>query len=564
MADDIILRDGNPDPITEYTYPSRMHWIDSEGYNRAGGYYEVSGQMYYNEDAYFKRVILDGTDTDIDHQNRATLFEFNNGIKLVCDYYVAESGSSMAVTYYNIFGTTHLLGPDGAELSEPIELVQELGSFNLGTSTISTDWHGLSSINMYYTPTYLDFWDGDDDATYAYVYGAVITRSGPNGDILGNISYADFTNNASIQKLGSIHTQSELDAFYEALKESGDGADPKPKPSDSDTDTEGGGSDEGDYDPTSDPINFPGLPTVSAIDTGFIRVYNPTAAELRALAGEMWSDGFIQTIKKLQNDPFEALISLHMVPFAPTTGTRALFHLGNYEATSSAVTVSAQYYQINCGSIGVGKYYGTALDYGPYTTCDAYIPFVGVQPLQIDDVMGKTLTLKYNVDVLTGSAVAMLMCGSSVLYTWNTTIISHIPMTGSNMTQMYQAIMSAAIKTAGAAAIGGAGGAAVGAVGALSAADVALSKQTQVTRGGSLSSVAGILADYQGYLILHRPKQSLASGFSHQHGFPSNMGGTLGEYSGYTVVDSVHLKNISGTDAEKSEIESLLKSGVII
>ena len=564
MDIDRILRDTNPDPITEYTYPSRMSWIDSEGYTRAGGYYEATSREYYNEDAYFKRVILDGTDTDIDHRKRATLFEYNNGVKLVTDYYIAESGSSMAVTYYRIFGTTKLLGPDGAELTEPAALITKLGSYNVEVSTISQDWHGLSNVNIYYTPTYLDFMEGDNDATYAYPYGAIITRHGPNGDILGNISYAEFTTNASIAKLGTTHTQSELDAFYEALKESGDGADPKPKPSDKDTDTEGGGSDEGDYDPTSDPINFPGLPTVSAIDTGFIRVYNPTAAELRALAGEMWSNNFIQTIMKLQNDPFEALISLHMVPFAPTNGERALFHLGNYEASCNALTVSAQYYQINCGSIGVGKYYGTALDYGPYTTCDAYIPFVGVQPLQIDDVMGKTLTLKYNVDILTGSAVAMLMCGTSVLYTWNTTIISHIPMTGSNMTQMYQAIMSAAIKTAGAAAIGGAGGGALGAVGALSAADVALSKQTQVTRGGSLSSVAGILADYRGYLILHRPKQSLASGFSHQRGFPANLGGSLGEYSGYTVVESVHLKNISATDAEKAEIESLLKSGVIV
>lgn len=66
------------------------------------------------------------------------------------------------------------------------------------------------------------------------------------------------------------------------------------------------------------------------------------------------------------------------------------------------------------------------------------------------------------------------------------------------------------------------------------------------------------------YLIVERPRQSLAKGYNTFEGYPSNITSRLGDLSGYTAVESVHLEGINATDSEISEIESLLKGGVIL
>lgn len=175
--------------------------------------------------------------------------------------------------------------------------------------------------------------------------------------------------------------------------------------------------------------------------------------------------------------------------------------------------------------------------------------------------MGKVLTLKYNVDILTGSAVAMLKCGDSVLYTFNTQIHAEIPYTMSSYGRLVQSIVGIAGTAIGATA-GGAGaiiGASVG--GALG---TAMTKHSDISRGGALGGSVGVMGDFTPYLIIHRPLQSLASGFASKKGYPSNIGATLGSLSGYTVVDKVHLTGIDCTDTERDEIHALLKDGVII
>lgn len=46
-------------------------------------------------------------------------------------------------------------------------------------------------------------------------------------------------------------------------------------------------------------------------------------------------------------------------------------------------------------------------------------------------------------------------------------------------------------------------------------------------------------------------------------GYPSYITAKLGDLEGYTEIDSIHLENIGATESELSEIESILKGGVI-
>ena len=224
--------------------------------------------------------------------------------------------------------------------------------------------------------------------------------------------------------------------------------------------------------------------------------------------------------------------------------------------------VSAQYYTIDCGTVQVKENWGNALDYNA-TSADLFVPFVGFCHIDIQDVMGRTIALKYNVDILTGAAIAILKCGNKCLYEWPCNLAYNIPLTGSNRAALYTGLINVAMSGLGGLAVGGAMGAVGGA--ATSAINVATHAQSNVQRGGSLASNTGVLGEFLPYIVLHRPKQSMPSQFKNIKGYQSNITSLLGNCVGYTEVDYVHLQGLDmATDTELQEIEQLLKSGVII
>lgn len=319
-----------------------------------------------------------------------------------------------------------------------------------------------------------------------------------------------------------------------------------------------------DYDDPSDPIPDPDLPIGGdAISTGFIRVYAPTTAQLNALAGKLWDTdpgSFQQIIAKIQNDPMEAIISLHSIPYG-IVGSSASCVIGNYDSGISMPTVTKQWYKISLGSLYLPEKWGSALDYSPYNTIDIFLPYIGVRSMQVDDVVGKTISVSYNTDVLSGATVASIMCGNSVLYSYNTVLTNEIPITQSSYGPMYSNILNGIGNVLSGYGSAGSPGAAAATVG--SAINVAISKQHSVSRGGSIGGTYGCMGHFYPYLIIHRPIQSLASGFKHFKGYPSNITTSLGSISGYTEIESIHLDGIKCTEAERDEIRALLYNGVI-
>ena len=57
---------------------------------------------------------------------------------------------------------------------------------------------------------------------------------------------------------------------------------------------------------------------------------------------------------------------------------------------------------------------------------------------------------------------------------------------------------------------------------------------------------------------------SQASGSNKLKGYPCNITKRLGDLSGFTMVDDIQLNNVPCTDAEREELESILKGGVIL
>lgn len=514
------------------------------------------------------KITHDYTGHDESHPYTDVLFEWSNGVKLIQE-------SCMVINQSN----EHRWGYKQYYVDKDNNYID----FNtiIGrviTSTPSSPFGGwyivddseVSSYTFYSTyPGYI--YDGDESnnayswSPVGYVFASAPTASPyERPDLRGNISEERVGNYYYGPFYSDLYDQEWIDRFFNALEDAGDGTPLIPQNPSDDTSEPGGGDDDlPDYNPFSDPIDFPGLPTGGdSLSTGFIRAYNPTPAQLQALSSELWSDSFIDTIKKIMNDPFEAIISLHSVPFNVPNGSSVLCSVGNYRSQVSMPPIYQQFITLDLGAIQIPEHWASALDYSPYVTVDIFLPFVGVVTLQVDDVIGKTLHVKYNVDILTGATLASIKCGDSVLYTHNTNMIFRHPVTQSSFGPLYQSILGLVGNTISGAVAGGIGGAVGGALG--SAINVATSKHSNVSRGGSIGGATGCLGNFKPYLIIHRPIQSLASGFKHFKGYPSNITGTISSVTGYTEVESVHLTGIPCTDSERDEIMALLYNGVIV
>lgn len=328
--------------------------------------------------------------------------------------------------------------------------------------------------------------------------------------------------------------------------------------------TPGGGG--GDFDNTSQPIDFPQLPNISATDTGFITLYNPSLSQLRELSAFMWSTDFFDNILKLWADPMDVILNLSMIPVnIPESGTREMV-VGNVSTGISMSVAATQFMYVDCGMINVKEYWGAYLDYSPYTKISIYLPYIGIRQLNIDEVMNTTVHVKYSVDILSGACVAFIKCGSSVLYNFSGNCGNSIPVTSQNFARTMQSLITGVTNIAGGIAKGGVSPSGIGqAAGSLvnTAVSVATAKP-DVQRSGSVVGNNGLLSHQYPYLILERPRQCVPHSQNAYMGYPAFIEMKLSDCHGYTVISEINMQNVPATDSEINEIIQLLKEGVIL
>lgn len=325
----------------------------------------------------------------------------------------------------------------------------------------------------------------------------------------------------------------------------------------------------GNFNNTSDPIDPAALPVLSAVDTKFITLFTPDPTQLRDLASYMWGGLDLTLLKKIFSDPMDAILGLSIVPVVPDqTSSPQTVTLGNIQTTVSMPKITTQYKQINCGTLSVDEYWGAYLDYSPYTKIEIYLPYIGIQTLNADDIMGKDITVIYNIDVLSGACVAMIKCDDTVLYSFGGSCAVSLPVSGRDWTSVINGVIGIATAAAGIAVAGATGGAAAAATAAGGALGSTASQLTSikptVQKSGTMASAVGILGIQKPYLIITRPRQALPQDQNTYTGYPSYITTSLRSCTGFTRVDQIHLVGIKGTDAEVSEILSLLREGVIL
>lgn len=175
---------------------------------------------------------------------------------------------------------------------------------------------------------------------------------------------------------------------------------------------------------------------------------------------------------------------------------------------------------IDCGSIQIDETFNSVMDYPPFSRLTIFLPFIGFQELDVSMVMNNVLHVVYTVDVLSGRCLAKLF----VVIGENECCIAE-----------YSGTI---------------------------ASDEVFSTTGQYN--GSYELLTSMQLGELTPFILVNTKVPLDNGSANLDGLPVEEVKRVGDCTGYIKYSFINASGCSGTDAEKTEIENLLKSGINI
>lgn len=380
----------------------------------------------------------------------------------------------------------------------------------------------------------------------------------------------------------------------------------------------------GDFDDTSDVIEDDPIPSVSMADTGFTRIYNPTLVQLKTLANKLWTDTTIfdtlgNKIKHYFENPMDSIITLNIVPCSVPNGDPEEVKLCFTSLGVNMSPATTQYVDVDCGTLDITNFYGSALDYSPNTRISIFLPFIGDVPLNVDDVMGNRIGVKYRIDIVSGECVAKVFVNGSIHYQFSGHCIMTVPVTAASFNAIIDAakeiVKGASAIAAGAtghpelaAALGGGpmptsssthktqtttmqsrnadtgrmrnvgrettdtvsehtSGASFGAIGLKNAGNMLgaiMSSKVPVELTNSFTGNSGLLGKRRPYVTIIRPRMCNPNEYGKFNGYPCMKYLKLGNCTGFTLVQQIQLTGIDATNPELDELEGFLKAGVIL
>ena len=334
-------------------------------------------------------------------------------------------------------------------------------------------------------------------------------------------------------------------------------------------DVSGPGGGGGDYGYRSRKIPIPGKPSLNIMDTGAATMWAPSPAEIKAFNAYLWTDDFIDNIKKINADPLANVIQFGLFPLdlSSLKGTLKEVKVGNVATGVNMTPLTDQYIFVDLGTVSPREKWGTCMDYEPNTRASIFVPFVGVVDVAASEIMNKTVNLFYWVDLLSGDFVAYIRVIAngldSILYQKTGNMQLQLPLSAANYANLYKTVAAGIAGVAAGAATGNAG-AIASSLGEMAGAVMSGGSQIELSRTGNFSGAASILSGFHAYIIITRPIQQMPNNYSKYVGYPSYITYKLSTLSGFTKVEEVIDNTVAATDREKEEIERLLKEGVYL
>lgn len=291
---------------------------------------------------------------------------------------------------------------------------------------------------------------------------------------------------------------------------------------------------------------------------------------------------FIRTVSTSigdNTDAFDRIVTLKSIcaPMAPTHGPTGGIAIGVTEnksinlSSAQMAKISRYTYHDILQNFTLPEYFGSFLDYEPYTKVQVYLPFSGVHDLNPSEVMGKVLSMRVKLDWITGDILYLIKVNdgnsNSTIYRFNGNCSYDIPLTARDYAGKTGAMMTmvsgAASTVAGIATenpmliAGGIGALAGGAVKNFGAYPIKMK--------GNFTGNVGFLDVQRPYLIVTRPKQVIAEDYAQTFGWPSHQSIRLSKITGFVKVEECHWQGLStATEDEIAEIDRIMKSSAIL
>lgn len=335
----------------------------------------------------------------------------------------------------------------------------------------------------------------------------------------------------------------------------------------------------GFFDSGSDAITLPGIDSInvgSALQSSGVKAHKVDITEINKFFTTLWSTDFFDTIIKNQQAPIDNILSLSTYPYnVHGNGTSEDIKVGTVSMGATGELITAQFQEIDFGSIDCKEYYGNSLDY-TYTDVDIFLPFIGTKSLDVNIIGGAVISLVYRVDILTGNCDAIISAKrsrdgtelNSVLYIFSGNLQNQIPLT-QQQNQTLLKLESAIQTTIQGAVMGNPKGGVAGGVAGLAAEGMTMALTGQPTTryqmSGNLSTANGYMGVLTPYLIWYRPVNVKPSGYDKYYGYPSFFTRKLSDCSGYTQIHELISDAPTGVPADDWEkIKQMLKDGIII
>lgn len=239
---------------------------------------------------------------------------------------------------------------------------------------------------------------------------------------------------------------------------------------------------------------------------GIISIYNPTPLQLK----EIGEARYYTTEAVIDLGEYISSISKVFVKIPEATQTEVM--LGGYKTNVICNLVEDDVVETDCGTVSIEGRYHNSMDY-ENTTVEIYLPLIGFKTLETEKVMNETLSLIYRTNVINGDSIACIYnTTGTLIYTFNCKASFEIPY-----------------------------------------------KINSSENQGNVEVNSGYLFGFTPTVTIRYNKAYNASSTIGN----DNQDTTLETLTGYVKCSEV-FNTINATTTEKDEIDTLLKSGVII
>lgn len=306
---------------------------------------------------------------------------------------------------------------------------------------------------------------------------------------------------------------------------------------------------------TNSTQGIPDLPNFSYASHGK-RTYVLTAEQSSALHLFLWSNDFVDSLIKVYAQPFQTIESMYINDIYASALTPDHVKLGNVTSDVSA-SLTTSFVELDCGTIFYNEEYGSYLDYEPFVNIQLYLPRIGYIPLSAKDVVNNSISVKYQIDVVTGYGTAYVIVTNTrdeyteVLTQISGAMLTAIPFSGTDNSARLSAAAGAVTNLIG----GNLLGAGIDALNTHIAPSAIM--KTPVSSGLLLSQKKPML-------IVSRTRGVLPDTYGEDVGFMCQVSDTLRGKTGFFKIRDPHTPLINGDSWVSEEIDRLLEQGVYI